>query len=148
MSRAQSAPTPFVGIYPGSNPCNLTAVEPPGRSSRPVRGSPPWHHVWRPRNNAMATLGIDIGCISVKLAVVGGPTMRKRLELLAKTPAFHDPETKADHPPSRRAPHSPTAYTRIKGAPRGRQRTPQAVMAALPRAPSPDWASPARRASW
>ena len=67
----------------------------------------------------MATLGIDIGCISVKIAVVGGPDDRELFRALAsRTALFHDPTYDGRVLPQ---PGSPpvlaTAYRRIKGSP-------------------------------
>jgi predicted CoA-substrate-specific enzyme activase len=67
----------------------------------------------------MATLGIDIGCTSVKIAAVGGPEDRELFRALASQPAlFYDPaeaELTLPHPDS--PPVLATAYRRIKGSP-------------------------------
>jgi predicted CoA-substrate-specific enzyme activase len=73
----------------------------------------------------MATLGIDIGCISIKIAVVGGPEDRESFKVLAAQSAaaesalFYDPTAgaervllHADAPPI-----LATSYRRIKGSP-------------------------------
>jgi len=67
----------------------------------------------------MATLGIDIGCISVKIAVVGGPEDRDTFKTLATGSAlFHDPEAEGRVLPHPEAPPVlATAYRRIKGNP-------------------------------
>ena len=72
----------------------------------------------------MATLGIDIGCISVKIAVVGGPEEREIFSALAKdatvagTPLFHEPVAEGRILPHADAPPLlVTAYRRIKGGP-------------------------------
>ncbi|MFH0916314.1 MAG: acyl-CoA dehydratase activase [bacterium] len=83
----------------------------------------------------MATLGIDIGCISVKIAVVGGPDDRELFRTLASgsTP-FHDPGLEGrvlPHPGS--PPVLTTAYRRIKGSPADTARELLSqVLAALP----------------
>ncbi len=83
----------------------------------------------------MATLGIDIGCISVKIAVVGGPGDRESFTKLSSgSTLFHNPE-----PGERVLPHTDappilaTAYRRIKGSPTeaARELLSQ-VLAALP----------------
>ena len=67
----------------------------------------------------MASLGIDIGCISVKLAVVGGPDDRELFERLAsESTLFHDSTVEGwtlPHPDA--PPVLATAYRRIKGSP-------------------------------
>src|SRR5665647_3847881 len=67
----------------------------------------------------MATLGIDIGCISVKIAVVGSPEDRDSFEALREASAlFYTPDSDGrvlPHPDS--PPVLATAYTRIKGSP-------------------------------
>ena len=67
----------------------------------------------------MATLGIDIGCISVKIAVVGGPDDRELFRTLASgSTLFHNPALEGRVLPD---PGSPpvlaTVYRRIKGSP-------------------------------
>jgi predicted CoA-substrate-specific enzyme activase len=67
----------------------------------------------------MATLGIDIGCISVKIAVVGSPEDRDSFEALREASAlFYTPDSDGrvlPHPDA--PPVLATAYTRIKGSP-------------------------------
>ncbi len=67
----------------------------------------------------MATLGIDIGCISVKIAVVGDPEDRDSFEALLKaSPLFYTPgddDKVLPHPDA--PPVLATAYRRIKGSP-------------------------------
>jgi predicted CoA-substrate-specific enzyme activase len=67
----------------------------------------------------MATLGIDIGCISVKIAVVGGPEDRESFKALAEgSTLFHDPVAEGrvlPHPDA--PPVLATKYRRIKGSP-------------------------------
>ncbi|MBN1628875.1 MAG: hypothetical protein JW990_03855 [Thermoleophilia bacterium] len=67
----------------------------------------------------MATLGIDIGCISVKIAVVGGPEDRESFKALASgSTLFYDPsggDRVLPHPDA--PPILATAYLRIKGSP-------------------------------
>ncbi len=83
----------------------------------------------------MATLGIDIGCISVKIAVVGGPEERESFQRLAAgSTLFYAPEggdrvlPHADAPPI-----LATVYTRIKGSPTDAARELLSqVLAALP----------------
>ncbi len=67
----------------------------------------------------MATLGIDIGCISVKIAVVGEPEDRDSFDSLRESSElFYSPRGEGMVPP---APDAPpvlaTAYRRIKGSP-------------------------------
>jgi predicted CoA-substrate-specific enzyme activase len=83
----------------------------------------------------MATLGIDIGCISVKIAVVGGPGDRNLLERLAsESTVFHDPTVEGRVLPQADAPPVlATAYRRIKGNPADTTRDLlDQVLAALP----------------
>ena len=83
----------------------------------------------------MATLGIDIGCISVKIALVGSAEERDIFaQIAASSKLFHDPAADgrvAPHPGS--PPVLVTKYRRIKSTP---TETTQAlldqVMAALP----------------
>ncbi len=67
----------------------------------------------------MATLGIDIGCISVKIAVVGAPEDRDAFQALLKTsPLFYAPvddDKVLPHPDA--PPLLATVYRRIKGSP-------------------------------
>ncbi|MBC7293392.1 MAG: hypothetical protein H5T84_04650, partial [Thermoleophilia bacterium] len=83
----------------------------------------------------MATLGIDIGCISVKIAVVGGPEDRELFQKLASQSAlFYTPLGEGRVFPD---PNSPpvlaTAYRRIKGSPTEATRELLSrVLAALP----------------
>ena len=67
----------------------------------------------------MATLGIDIGCISIKIAVVGGPEDRESFQALASGSAlFYEPtgdDRVLPHPDA--PPILATAYRRIKGSP-------------------------------
>jgi len=67
----------------------------------------------------MATLGIDIGCISVKIAVVGGPEDRETFrELASKSTLFYEPsggDRVLPHPDA--PPILATVYRRIKGSP-------------------------------
>jgi predicted CoA-substrate-specific enzyme activase len=83
----------------------------------------------------MATLGIDIGCISVKIAVVGGPEDRAFFQAVAAdSKLFYDPagsDRVLPHPDA--PPILATAYRRIKGSPAdaGRDLLSQ-VLAALP----------------
>ncbi len=67
----------------------------------------------------MATLGIDIGCISVKIAVVGDTTDREAFEeLKAQSDLFYKPEDEALVLPTPSAPPVlATKYRRIKGSP-------------------------------
>ena len=67
----------------------------------------------------MATLGIDIGCISVKIAVVGNPEERDSFEALLKaSPLYYTPERDDKVLPLSDAPPVlATAYRRIKGSP-------------------------------
>jgi predicted CoA-substrate-specific enzyme activase len=67
----------------------------------------------------MATLGIDIGCISVKIAIVGGPDDRETFQTLAaRSTLFHKPQAKGRVLPGPEAPPIlVTAYQRIKGSP-------------------------------
>jgi predicted CoA-substrate-specific enzyme activase len=72
----------------------------------------------------MATLGIDIGCISVKIAVVGVPEDRETFKALAAnatvagSPLFHEPIAEGRTLPHPDAPPIlVTAYRRIKGGP-------------------------------
>ena len=45
----------------------------------------------------MATLGIDIGCISVKIAIVGGPDDTALFrEIAAASTLFHDPRAEGE----------------------------------------------------
>jgi predicted CoA-substrate-specific enzyme activase len=84
----------------------------------------------------MATLGIDIGCISVKIAVVGGPEDRELFWRLASEPTlFHDPTVDGRTLPHPGAPPVlATAYRRIKGNPADTTRDLLGhVLAALPR---------------
>lgn len=80
-------------------------------------------------------LGIDIGCISVKIALVGNEEDRDRFrDLTTSSPLFHDPEVAhrvAPHPDS--PPVLATAYRRIKGSPTDTtEELLGQVMAALP----------------
>ena len=67
----------------------------------------------------MATLGIDIGCISVKMVVVGAPEDAELLKSLACSfPIFLSPEEEIGIAPAATAPPLlATAYRRIKGSP-------------------------------
>ncbi len=67
----------------------------------------------------MATLGIDIGCISVKIAVAGGPDERELFRKIAsESELFGDPTTEGRIAPHQDAsPVLATAYRRIKGSP-------------------------------
>jgi len=67
----------------------------------------------------MATLGIDIGCISVKIAVVGGPEDRELFQSLTRgSTLFYDPVVSDRVPPHPDAPPVlATSYRRIKGSP-------------------------------
>jgi predicted CoA-substrate-specific enzyme activase len=67
----------------------------------------------------MATLGIDIGCTSVKIAIVGELGDRETFQkLAAESPLFHKPEAKGRVLPNPDAPPIlVTAYQRIKGSP-------------------------------
>ncbi len=83
----------------------------------------------------MATLGIDIGCISVKIAIVGEPEEQDLFrDIAASSPLFHDPVVAgrvAPHPGS--PPVLATKYRRIKGSPTETARDLlQQVMDALP----------------
>ncbi|HLA80749.1 MAG TPA: acyl-CoA dehydratase activase, partial [Thermoleophilia bacterium] len=83
----------------------------------------------------MATLGIDIGCISVKIAVVGGPDDRELFRKIAsESNLFSDPIADgrvAPHPDA--PPVLATRYRRIKGSPTETTRDLLGrVMAALP----------------
>jgi len=83
----------------------------------------------------MATLGIDIGCISVKIAVVGRPEDRDLFkELASSSPLFYVPEADERVFPAESAPPVlATAYRRIKGSPSGATRELLAqVLEALP----------------
>ncbi len=83
----------------------------------------------------MATLGIDIGCISVKIAVVGTPEDRDLFkELASSSPLFYVPEADERVFPAESAPPVlATAYRRIKGSPSGATRELLAqVLEALP----------------
>ncbi len=87
----------------------------------------------------MATLGIDIGCISVKIAVVGGPEDQEPFRALASGSAlFLDPSRTATDDRTLPHPGAPailaTTYRRIKGSPTETARDLIGhVMAALPR---------------
>ncbi|HZJ03684.1 MAG TPA: BadF/BadG/BcrA/BcrD ATPase family protein, partial [Thermoleophilia bacterium] len=82
----------------------------------------------------MATLGIDIGCISVKMAVVGTGAERELLEAAGKADTFlqlspDDPGM----PHSSSPPLLVTRYQRIKGTPaETAQSLLEEVLAALP----------------
>jgi predicted CoA-substrate-specific enzyme activase len=83
----------------------------------------------------MATLGIDIGCISVKIAVVGGPEDRESFQALAAgSTLFHEAAGEGrvlPHPDA--PPVLATAYRRIKGSPTDAARELLGqVLAALP----------------
>jgi predicted CoA-substrate-specific enzyme activase len=67
----------------------------------------------------MATLGIDIGCISVKIAVVGTPDDRASFQDILETSSlFYRPEAGEKVLPHPDAPPIlATAYRRIKGSP-------------------------------
>jgi len=67
----------------------------------------------------MATLGIDIGCISVKIAVVGSPEDRDSFEALRETSGlFYSPQGASRVLPRPDAPSVlATEYRRIKGSP-------------------------------
>jgi predicted CoA-substrate-specific enzyme activase len=67
----------------------------------------------------MATLGIDIGCISVKIAIVGTPDDRELFRRIAATSdLFYDPAVDGRIQPHPNAPAVlTTAYRRIKGSP-------------------------------
>jgi predicted CoA-substrate-specific enzyme activase len=67
----------------------------------------------------MATLGIDIGCISVKIAVAGGSDDRELFrKISSESPLFGDPVTEGRVVPHPDAPPVlATAYRRIKGSP-------------------------------
>ena len=83
----------------------------------------------------MATLGIDIGCISVKIAVAGAPEDRDLFrKISSESELFGDPVTEgrvAPHPDA--PPVLATAYRRIKGSPTETTRDLLAqVAAALP----------------
>ena len=67
----------------------------------------------------MATLGIDIGCTSVKIALVGTPEERSAFaELAASSDLFHTPEAEGRISPNPGSPPAPaTKYRRIKGSP-------------------------------
>ncbi len=83
----------------------------------------------------MATLGIDIGCISVKIAVVGGPEDRELFwRLASESTLFHDPTVEGRTLPHPGAPPVlATAYRRIKGNPADTTRDLLGhVLAALP----------------
>jgi predicted CoA-substrate-specific enzyme activase len=89
----------------------------------------------------MATLGIDIGCISVKIAVVGDPTERDAFAALASHTAadqsrlFHDPSSGEGRvlPHESAPPILATAYRRTKGSPTEAARELlRQVLAALP----------------
>ncbi len=83
----------------------------------------------------MATLGIDIGCTSVKIAVVGTPQDREMFQALAKdSKLFHDPTAEGRVLPRPDAPPVlATVYTRIKGSPtEAASKLLKQVMAALP----------------
>ncbi len=86
----------------------------------------------------MATLGIDIGCTSVKVAVVGGPEDREPFRALTSGSAlFLEPSAEGTEDKILPHPTSPpilaTTYRRIKGSPTDtiRELLSQ-VMAALP----------------
>ncbi len=72
----------------------------------------------------MATLGIDIGCISVKIAVVGGPRDRELFQTLAaESTLFYNPVLDGRVTPHPNAPPVlATTYRRIKGSPAGAAR--------------------------
>jgi len=83
----------------------------------------------------MATLGIDIGCISVKIAVVGGPEDRQAFEAIAAgSDLFYRPTAEDRTLPTPAAPPIlATSYRRIKGSPAdAAQELMQQVRAALP----------------
>jgi len=83
----------------------------------------------------MATLGIDIGCISVKIAVVGTPAERTTFdELAAGSDLFYKPEGKDLVLPTPDAPPIlATKYRRIKGSTtEAAQELLTQVLAALP----------------
>ena len=101
----------------------------------------------------MATLGIDIGCISVKIAVVGTPEDRDSFQALPEqtsrcsTTPMHD-DTVLPDPDA--PPVLATAYRRIKGSPTEATRElldPGAGRAARGHR-SPRCASPAPAAAW
>ncbi len=84
----------------------------------------------------MATLGIDIGCISVKIAVVGEPSDREGFQKLSsESDLFYKPQTKSHVLPGADAPPLlVTAYQRIKGSPTDAvQELLTQVLAALPK---------------
>ncbi len=83
----------------------------------------------------MATLGIDIGCISIKVAVVGEPgDQRSFREIAANSELFYDPvhtDRVLPHPGA--PPILATVYRRIKGSPAdAAQELLTQVLAALP----------------
>ena len=83
----------------------------------------------------MATLGIDIGCISLKIAVVGTPEDRDSFEALRGASAlFYTPDAEGKVLPHPDAPPVlATAYRRIKSSPAEATRELLAqVIAALP----------------
>ncbi len=82
----------------------------------------------------MATLGIDIGCISVKIAVVGGPDDGEAFQKLAAgSDLFYKPIKGLALPGPDAPPILATAYTRIKGSPAdAAQELLTQVLAALP----------------
>ena len=83
----------------------------------------------------MATLGIDIGCISVKIAVVGTPQDRESFQALAaKSDLFYSPSGQDRILPDPDAPPIlATKYLRIKGGPADAARELlQQVLEALP----------------
>jgi predicted CoA-substrate-specific enzyme activase len=83
----------------------------------------------------MATLGIDIGCISVKIAIVGLPTDRDIFdEIAANSDLFLSPQTGGRVDPSPSAPPILVSkYQRIKGSPTQSSRELLSrVMGALP----------------
>ena len=84
----------------------------------------------------MATLGIDIGCISVKIAVVGTPEDRDSFEAIRNgSDLFYTPlggDKVLPHPDA--PPVLATAYRRIKGSPaEAAQELLAQVVAALPK---------------
>jgi predicted CoA-substrate-specific enzyme activase len=83
----------------------------------------------------MATLGIDIGCISVKIAVVGGPDDQELFgEAASGSALFHDPVVEGRVLPHPGAPPVlATSYRRIKASPTDTTRELLGqVLAALP----------------
>lgn len=84
----------------------------------------------------MATLGMDIGCISVKIAVVGEPRDRELFDkLVANSALFYDPATPGRVPAHPGAPPIlATSYRRIRGGPtEATKDLLEQVLAALPR---------------